>query len=100
MSDDLPHLRQINSISVDSLCDRADAIPIAENRMVRLETQAFRESRTPHDATRLANVLAYRRAEHESIDALVRDLDTEAERCAGVVPANRHSTRIPHRGKD
>ena len=95
---DIPHLRQIAQATVDALCDRvAQRVEqlATDSYSVRLEAKAFRESCTPHDATRLANALEIydEKRMAEPIWSLIRDLDAAAEERAGMVPSNRFATR-------
>jgi hypothetical protein len=82
----LAHLRPMESELVDNLCDRAVAAS-PDSYAVRLEIEGFRRSRTPWDAMRLANALAYRGAESDATKALVLDLDSLAHERAALVPA-------------
>ena len=89
------HLRQIDPETVSDLCDRAEAITSPSAVHIRMEIDGFRQSATPWDATRLANILDnYRYRNTPEVKALVADLDAAAEVCAGVAPSNRHSRRL------
>lgn len=90
---DIPHLRQIPKAKVDTLCDRALQLA-PDSYGVRLEAEAFRESRTPHDATRLANILFHTGKGNVLIQELVTDIDVAAEDTAELVPPNRDSERL------
>ena len=93
MSDDIPHLRQIAQASVDTLVQRA--IQLApDSYTIRLEAHAFKESRTPWDATRLGNALWHHAERTPAVTELVRDIDVAAEDCAEFVPPNRDSERL------
>lgn len=94
MSDhDISHLRQIAAASVAELCDRAVRIA-ADSYSLRIEIEGFRLSRTPWDATRLANALDHLVERSAAIQSLVADLDAAAQDCAGPVPLNRHVRRL------
>ena len=93
MSDTSPHLRQIAANKVADLCDRAFA-RAGNSHTVRLEIEGFRKSRTPWDATRLANILWRMDKANPLVEELVRDLDQAAEDCAECVPSNRDSERL------
>ena len=93
MSTDTPHLRLMPPEEVNAFCDRAERLTM-DSYTVRLESNAFRVSRTPWDATRLANALWHYEKGNATIEALVRDIDAAAEACAGLVPANRHPERL------
>ena len=89
------HLRQIDEATVAALYARVRPLAI-DSYTVLAEANAFHESRTPHDATRLANALEhYDPPVTPEMRALITELDQAAEDCAGLVPANRQ-----RRGKD
>ena len=90
---DIPHLRQIPKAKVDTLCDRAEQL-CPDSYTIRLEAEAFRISRTPWDATRLANALAHHDTSAPIIRELVTDIDVVAEDTAELVPPNRDSERL------
>lgn len=78
------HLRPMGRAEVHDLCDRAErAAP--ESFSVRVAARRFRESRTPWDATRLADALA----DCPGAENLVRQIDILAHERAGLVPAPR-----------
>jgi len=85
---DIPHLRQIDARFAAEACARAIAA-VPDDYGVQLEAEAFRVSRTPWDATRLANALAITHLRGEGVWTLVLDLDAAAEDCAGMAPSNR-----------
>ena len=85
---DIPHLRQMGSDVVASLCFESLRIG-GSSTHVRLEVEAFKLSRTPWDATRLSNALwAYDPGHPEVVD-LVHRIDGEAEGCAGMAVPNK-----------
>lgn len=90
---DIPHLRQIAAETTTELCDRAIRIA-ADSYSLRVEIEGFRLSRTPWDATRLANALDNLVERSAAVQSLVADLDAAAEDCAGLVPSNRHARRL------
>lgn len=90
---DIPHLRQIVTATVADLCERAVKIA-ADSYSLRIEIEGFRISRTPWDATRLANALDNLVERSAAVQSLVADLDAAAEDCAGLVPSNRHARRL------
>ena len=90
--DDVPHLRQMDEAIVVDLCERAAKLS-CYNYTIRKEIQGFLESRSPWDATRLANALALTNPVDPDVQGLVRELDAAAEACAGAVPANRMTRR-------
>lgn len=92
MTNDTPHLRQIASEIITDLCDRAEGLEPYSHATV-LESRALRDSRTPWDATRLANAIAILFPNTEDAADLVRDLDAAAEDCAGLVPSNKHQRK-------
>lgn len=89
---DIPHLRQISQETVDLLSERAEILA-ASSHSVLVEAEAFRLTKTPWDATRLANALSYLE-QSTPIEELIRDLDAAAEACAGLAPSNRLSRRL------
>ena len=78
------HLQPIEQEVVDALTARAAAVANC-NLSITQEIRGFREDRTPWDAMRLANALAFFRLDKE----LVSDLDQLAFDRAGLVPSNR-----------
>ena len=92
-ADDIPTLRQLPKDKVDALCDRALELA-PDSYGMRQEAEAFRESRTPWDATRLANILSHVGKGNVLINELVTDIDVAAEDCAELVPPNRDSERL------
>lgn len=93
MTDDAPHLRQIAPEIITDLCNRAEALDPYSHATV-LESRALRDSKTPWDATRLANAIAILFPNVENAADLVRDLDAAAEGCAGLVPSNKHQRKV------
>ncbi len=87
---DIPHLRRIDEATVTALCARLDALKSLPVHIKR-EAMAFVISRTPWDATRLANALHHWDGPEGSVGELVRDLDAVAEECAGVPMTNKQS---------
>ncbi len=90
MSDDTPHhLRMIDLATVRALCDRALTL-MPTSGTVRVETRAFELSRTPWDATRLANQIFHTAPERTAdVMELVYDLDAAAEAVAGIPLTNK-----------
>lgn len=84
MSDDsFTHLQPIDEAIVEELYARVRALPVPLH--VRLELDAFRESRTPWDAMRLANAL-----HHPMLaPALVKELDALVQERGGLKPKAR-----------
>lgn len=90
MTDDLIpiHLRPLPTDTVTDLCDRASrAAP--DSYTIQLEINGFRDSRTPWDAMRLANVLDRYDPASLSVKELVAELDRVAHEAAGLVPEGR-----------
>lgn len=90
---DVPTLRQMPPEEVTAFCDRAIAA-CPTSYTVRVEAEAFRQSRTPWDATRLANALDIQSDNNAALGELVGEIDRAAEACAGLVPSNRLSRRL------
>ena len=86
------HLTQMGSALVASLC--FDALRIAgSSQHVRLEVEGFKISRTPWDATRLANAIWVWDPGNFTVVELVARIDREAEACAGMpLPNHRRTT--------
>ena len=92
MSSDIPHLRRMSSQAAADICARVSRLA-GMPYVIKREARAFADSRTPWDATRLANALDHvpredRHFRAEIID-LIADIDRAAEECAGCVPTNR-----------
>src|SRR5262245_8748753 len=83
----VPHLRQMEEAAVNDLCARALNLGLSHG--IKLEVYGFKESRTPWDATRLANALAMNGAVSIDCLRLIAGLDRAAEACAGAVLPNK-----------
>ncbi len=83
------HLRMIGLSTVHSLCKRATDLNLPSHG-VTIEVAAFHVSRTPWDATRLANAI-FHLAHEKTPDVLelVHDLDAAAEAVAGIPLTNK-----------
>ncbi len=87
--DDTPHhLRMIDLYTVNVLCDRA--LTMCPSPGIRVEIRAFQLSRTPWDATRVANAIFHlAREKTPDVMELVHDLDAAAEAVAGIPLTNK-----------
>lgn len=90
---DTPHLRQMPEDEVNAFCDRVIAA-FPDSYGLRLEAEGFRQSRTPWDATRLANILDIENETSPAVGELIGEIDRAAEACAGLVPPNRLARRL------
>ena len=85
---DHPHLHQLGREVVASLC--FESLRLAgSSTHVKLEVEAFKQSRTAWDATRLSNALWFFDPGHPDVADLVATIDREAEACAGFTLPNK-----------
>jgi hypothetical protein len=87
---DIPHLRQCPRVNVGLACMELLAFDLPHH--IRQELEAWRETRTPHDAVRLTNALWYwqKATPNPVVLRIVGDIDKLAEDTAGCKIPNRH----------